>query len=213
MFHLPRSLPAQIVADVPVFEFMLPTEIELYDRIKAFRLDDSEALIPFSVKLVWEYRWSQIYTLRVIQEYKKFIFLVMVADHIVSPSAPVDRVWHLHMLYTRSYWNDFCGQVLQKPLHHSPSLGGKEEALKYAEFYRLTLETYQRYFGVPPEDIWHLRRPRNEIFRYQWIDRDQHWVIPNPFYCLRDWFSLKFLPKRLIVVFKLWWRLIMNSFY
>ena len=64
-----------------------------------------------------------IYAYRVIQEYKKFVFLAMVADHIVSPSTNVDRAWHLHLLYTRSYWDEFCGKVLKKPLHHTPSSG------------------------------------------------------------------------------------------
>ena len=114
---------------------MNPAEQNLYKRICNFNLDTPISIFPFSHKLSWEYRWSEIYTIRVIQEYKKFVFLAMVADHVVSPSTPVDRVWHLHLLYTHSYWDKFCGEVLNKPLHHSPSLGGKEEGLKYHYFY------------------------------------------------------------------------------
>lgn len=167
---------------------MTPSQVELYDRIKAFKLDLPDVLLPFSVKLAWEYRWSQVYTLRVIQEYKKFIFLAMVADHIVSPSAVVDRVWHHHLLFTHSYWDELCGNVLNKPLHHTLGFGGKEEALKNYHLYELTLETYQRYFGTPPEDIWDYPPMRSKNPSYQWIDRDRYWTIPNPLF----WFKYLF---------------------
>ena len=102
-----------------------PTQAELYKRICDFKLDPPSAILPFSAKLAWEYQWTGIYTYRVIQEYKKFVFLAMVANHIVSPPTAIDRVWHLHLLYTHSYWDEFCDKVLKKRLHHSPSLGGK----------------------------------------------------------------------------------------
>lgn len=161
---------------------MTPAESNLYARICKFKLDEPAAMSPFSVKLAWEYRWTEIYTLRAIQEYKKFVFLAMVADRVVSPSAPVDRVWHMHLLYTHSYWDKFCGEVLKQPLHHAPSLGDKEEGVKYQQIYEGTLGIYQRYFGTPPEDIWHHPRSRSEKFAYQWIDRDRYWLIPKLIY-------------------------------
>ena len=93
---------------------MTSAEADLYKRICDFKLEPPEAVFPFSYKLAWEYQWTGIYTYRVIQEYKKFVFLAMVADHIVSPPTAVDRVWHLHLLYTHSYWDEFCGQILKK---------------------------------------------------------------------------------------------------
>jgi len=88
-------------------------------------------------------------------------------------------VWHLHLLYTRSYWDEFCGKILQKTLHHSPSLGGKQEGLKYRHYYQQTLEIYQKYFGTPPPDIWHPPQLRSEKVSYQWLDRQQFWIIPK----------------------------------
>lgn len=158
---------------------MIPAESDLYQQICDFKLDPSFAIFPFSHKLAWEYQWSGVYTYRVIQEYKKFVFLAVVADHIVSPSTAVDRVWHFHLLYTHSYWNDFCEKVLKRSLHHSPSLGGKEEGLKYRRHYCQTLCTYQKYFGTPPPDIWDSPKLRSEKFSYQWIDRDRYWIVPK----------------------------------
>jgi hypothetical protein len=133
---------------------MNSVEADLYKRICEFDLDEPGASFPFSYKLAREYQWRRVYTLRAIQEYKKFMFLGMICDQIVSPPVPVDLVWHLHLIYTHSYWTKFCGEVLGKPFHHSPSLGGKDENLKYDRLYQQTLVTYQLYFGNPPSDIW-----------------------------------------------------------
>ena len=170
---------------------MNPLEAELYSKIKAFKLDFSNTIMPFSAKLAYEYRWSQVYTLRAIQEYKKFIFLAMVADHIVSPSAIVDRVWHHHLLFTHSYWDELCGKVLDKPLHHTLGFGGKEEAIKNYHLYELTIETYQRYFGTPPEDIWDHPPMRSKNPFYQWIDLNRYWIMPRPLY----WLKQKYLSQ------------------
>jgi hypothetical protein len=39
--------------------------------------------------------WSRPFALRAIEEYRKFVFLALVADHQVTPSDQVDQVWHL----------------------------------------------------------------------------------------------------------------------
>lgn len=156
------------------------TEKELYQKICNFNLDTPKAVFPFSYKLSWLCRWSKIYTFRVIEEYKKFLFLAMVTDHIVSPSEPIDVAWHLHLLYTKSYWDEFCGEIAKKPLHHSPGMGGIEEEQKYLELYKLTLKSYKKYFGTPPDDIWLSPNMRGEPFR--WIDAKKYWLIPNPVY-------------------------------
>jgi hypothetical protein len=158
---------------------MTSVEADLYQSIYNFKIDNSSAIFPFSAKLAWEYQWTAIYTYRVIQEYKKFVFLAIVVQQIVSPPTDVDRVWHLHLLYTHSYWDEFCGKILKKPLHHTPSLGGKAEGLKYQHHYQQTIAIYQKYFGTPPPDIWHHPKLRSEAISYQWIDRNQYWLIPK----------------------------------
>jgi hypothetical protein len=78
----------------------------------------------------------------------------MRAGHKVSPSPAVDAAWHEHLCHTRSYWDDLCGRVLGRPLHHEPSRGGAEEAAKHAAMYAQTLASYRRWFGEPPADVW-----------------------------------------------------------
>lgn len=158
---------------------MTPEQKDLYQRIRQFPLDDPSATFPFSMKLAWEYQWTGLYTYRAIQEYKKFIFLATIADRALTPSPAVDRVWHLHLLYTRSYWEDFCGGVLDRKLHHLPGSGRKEDGQKYYQQYCYTLELYEEYFGKPPLDIWNPPKLKGEAVSYQWVDRNRYWILPK----------------------------------
>ena len=96
-------------------------QAELYQRIQAFSLDNPDSDLSFSKRLARDNGWSAEYTQRVIAEYKKFAFLAVVAGHPVTPSDQVDQAWHLHLIYTHSYWGEFCPNVLQTPLHHGPT--------------------------------------------------------------------------------------------
>ena len=86
-------------------------QVELYRRIQAFEFDTAEVQWPFNGRLARENRWSEEFTLSVIKEYKKFAFLAMAAGHPVTPSDQVDQAWHLHLTYTRSYWEEFCAKA------------------------------------------------------------------------------------------------------
>lgn len=134
----------------------LPAEhVALWLRIQEYSPDDAGSSFPFSARLARENGWSPSYTHRVIEEYKRFIFLALIADHPVTPPVDVDQAWHLHLVYTRSYWEHFCGRVLQRPLHHEPTKGGGVEGQKFADWYSRTLVIYERIFGhAPPRVIW-----------------------------------------------------------
>jgi hypothetical protein len=156
-------------------------QVELYQRLQAFSFDQLDAQLPFSKRLARDNRWSLEYTQRVIEEYKKFTFLAVVAGHPVTPSDQVDQVWHLHLTYTRSYWQEFCPKVLQMPLHHEPTRGGSSEQLKFNDWYSRTLESYECFFGeVPPADIWSSPKIRfGRDLHFVRINTQQNWVVPN----------------------------------
>lgn len=123
-------------------------------KIMNYPIDDSDSILKFSRRLAMENNWTYDYTLRVIEEYKKFVILAMVAGHKVTPSDEVDQVWHLHLLYTEDYWMTFS-KLLPFPLHHGPTKGGKKEDEKYEDWYNKTLESYRKEFNSePPVDIW-----------------------------------------------------------
>jgi hypothetical protein len=135
--------------------FMNDDESALWERIRRFEIDDPATRFPFTARLARENGWPLSYARRVVAEYKRFVFLAMVAGHETTPSDEVDQAWHLHLVYTHSYWDELCGQVLGKPLHHGPTKGGGTEAVRFDEQYRRTLDSYQRWFSEePPSDIW-----------------------------------------------------------
>ena len=150
----------------------------LWTRIDGFPLDEHGVALPFSRRLARENRWTEAHTRRAIREYKHFMFLGCVADHPVSPSEDVDQVWHLHLVYTKSYWKDFCGEILKKPFHHNPTKGGVEESAKFEDWYAKTLESYRRFFGEEaPLDIWPPKSIHREL---KWVDTGSNWVIRKP---------------------------------
>lgn len=135
---------------------MIPAEHSaLWTAIQQFAFDDPVATITFSRKLANKQNWSAEYTQRVIEEYRRFIFLCCISPTGASPSKEVDEVWHLHLTYTHSYWIAFCRDTLGKEIHHHPSAGGDLENHKHQQWYQQTLALYQQVFDVPPPaDIW-----------------------------------------------------------
>jgi hypothetical protein len=126
----------------------------LWHRIQEYQFDDPTSAFPFSRKLAAENGWSHQFALRVLEEYRKFVYLGMNAGHKVSPSDAVDQAWHLHQLYSKEYWENFCPYILGRPFHHGPTKGGEENP-KFEHLYECTKSSYQRIFRTtPPEDIW-----------------------------------------------------------
>jgi hypothetical protein len=154
---------------------MKKEHLALWQQIATFKLDDAEAARPFSKKLAEENKWSEEKTLRVIAEYKKFLFLCVTQPNGASPSPTVDAAWHLHLTYTENYWGDLCRNILKTELHHKPSKGGMYEQNKHNTWYEQTLMAYTTTFGyIPPEDIWHYPTLFNPS---QYLDKNSPFLI------------------------------------
>jgi hypothetical protein len=160
---------------------MTPSQEILWKEIKSFELDDPESSLSFSDRLARENGWDLEYSLRTILEYKKFIFLLMVANHPLTPSDQVDQVWHLHLLYTHSYWEDLCENILKRKIHHGPTRGGKEEGEKFTNWYEKTKEVYLEFFNTsPPEDIWPSSKIRFSDIVFKRVNLKKNWIIKKP---------------------------------
>lgn len=157
------------------------------ERIQEFRFDGDVAALPFHERLARENAWSIGFSARAISEYRRFLFLAMVAGHPVTPSDQVDQVWHLHLLYTRSYWDRLCQEVLGRPLHHDPTAGGAHEQDKFGRQYGQTLDSYRRVFREePPTDIWPDGRIRfGEDVHFQRVNTQRAWVLTKPWRLFR----------------------------
>lgn len=129
---------------------------QLWAKLEKFSLDLPEIDFSFSDRLARENGWSKSFTDRVILEYKKFVFMSVINGKPLTPSDEVDQAWHLHLIYSHSYWVDMCNDLLGGfKLHHGPTKGGKEQSELFHVQYQRTLDTYREVFGEePPKDIW-----------------------------------------------------------
>jgi uncharacterized protein (TIGR04222 family) len=155
---------------------------DLYERLMAFQIDAPGVGLTFARRLARENGWSLAYAERVIVEYKRFLLLASEAGHVVSPSEQVDQAWHLHLTYTRSYWDGLCRDLLGRPLHHGPTKGGAAEQAKFIDLYNQTLASYERIFGEPPPgDIWSPADKRfGEDLRHVSVNTERYWIVPKP---------------------------------
>ncbi len=144
--------------------------------------DRPPPLRTFARRLAAKQGWSAPFAARVVDEYRRFLFLAVAAGRPVCPSEEVDEAWHLHLTDTRSYWHDLCAGVLGTPLHHDASRGGAEDGRRHREMYRATLAAYREWFGAdPPADIWPPAWRRFAASRRPAaIDLADHWVIRRP---------------------------------
>jgi hypothetical protein len=129
-------------------------DLPVWDALFRYTIGPADTALRFVDRLARENGWRRDYAERVLLEYKRFAFLAITAAHPVTPSDAVDQAWHLHLTYTRDYWERFCPEVLGRPLHHGPTAGGSAEQHRYFEQYAQTLRSYERVFGAPPADIW-----------------------------------------------------------
>ena len=152
----------------------------LWEKLECLNLEALGGRSTYAERLAKENGWSASFTARVIVEYRRFLFLAVKSEHPVTPSTVVDEAWHLHLLYTESYWEDLCGGILKQPLHHGPTQGGEAEERKFKDWYRKTLSSYERIFRVaPPEDIWPKQKTQGSMKRYRLVDTSAYYLLPR----------------------------------
>ena len=166
-------------ARVPAID---PSGDPLWQRIDAFKFDAPGTTLTFARRLARENGWSAAFAERVIAEYKRFCYLALIAGHPVTPSDAVDQAWHLHLSYSENYWDEFCANALEQPLHHGPTRGGREERVKYRDWYRATLAAYERVSGAPPPpDIWpEVWRRFLGVEAMRRVNASDNWIVPKP---------------------------------
>ena len=161
---------------------MNPAQQTLWEKILHFELNDPQAAFPFVQRLAMENGWKLSFAFRAILEYKRFMYLCCVSPTPMTPSDEVDQVWHLHLIYTRSYWQDFCRYTLQREIHHGPTKGGKTEDTKYNDAYENTLTLYHEHFAqVPPTDLWPPAKIRFAPMNFRRVNLNQYWLFPKIF--------------------------------
>ena len=119
-------LPAQMfVPYVKPVDPMTEDQREIYQRLNNLDLDkEKKSMVD---RLASENGWSKRFAMSVFHEYKRFVFLAKFSGHMVTPSYEIDQAWHIHLIYTKSYWNDMCQDILDMKLHHNPGTGDESD--------------------------------------------------------------------------------------
>jgi len=135
------------------FDELVPSQLK--DHVRAIFGGPNASTQAFASKLSRKLSWTHTFALRAIEEYRKFVYLGVVSDFIVTPPKVIDQVWHEHLLFSRPY-REFCRDVLERDFDHNPELvpsGEQTEAFHVQ--YASTLGLYRDEFNVmPPPDIW-----------------------------------------------------------
>lgn len=135
------------------FEHLVPTH--LLERLQATLGGPDASTHAFANKMARKLGWTPRFALAAIEEYRKFLYLGMVAPFQVTPPRVIDQVWHEHLLFTRGY-REFCDQVLKREFDHHPELmPSDEQTAEFQAQYDATCELYASEFDrVPPAAFW-----------------------------------------------------------
>lgn len=155
--------------------------LQMLTQLREFAIDPPGASLSFRARLARENGWTETEAGEVLDEYLHFIALTQFAGHEVTPSDSVDQAWHLHLTYTRNYWNQLCAELLGRPLHHGPTAGGPASDQRYRIQYGQTLRSYEQHFGYPPPARWWpaARERFAQSASARRIDTRVHWLIPR----------------------------------
>lgn len=135
------------------FENLAPPQF--LDRLAATFGSTDASTRAFANKLARKLGWTPAFARRAIEEYRKFVYLGVVSETVVTPPKVIDQVWHEHLLFSRAY-REFCRDVLQRDFDHSPELIPSAEQVElYEAQYHATLTLYHTEFNVaPPAAFW-----------------------------------------------------------
>lgn len=88
------------------------------------------------------------YTL--VEEYRRFMYLVGSTGETLAPSPIVDVVWQMHVEDEKAYFEDFCPRVIGRIIYHPDDLSRFEGDPAYAR----TLDCYADEFGPAQVQYW-----------------------------------------------------------
>eukprot|EP01083_Nonionella_stella_P044527 119856_1 len=91
------------------------------------------------------------------EEYAKFLVLkIHTNDYehkLLSPSAKIDQMWHLHLLHPTQYYS-FCRRYANGHIinHYPDAKNDGQQPLRLQN----TIRIYRETFGAPPSHIWEI---------------------------------------------------------
>ena len=85
-----------------------------------------------------------------VEEYRRYMYLVGSTGETLAPSPIVEVVWRLHAEDKKAYFEDFCPRVIGRTIYHPGDLPNFQDDPDYMR----TLEYYAEEFGRPQVQFW-----------------------------------------------------------
>jgi hypothetical protein len=114
--------------------------------------------------------WTDASARRIVEEYRKFLYLKALDGGVLTPPMAIDAAWHLHLGFPAEY-AAFCTEGLGRDLVHHEGLTRRQRLAAY----RRLLELYDAQFEFRPSDIWPdhggvlLRLTAMPVWRFPWL--------------------------------------------
>lgn len=126
------------------------TDRQLWHRLEGYSFHERPLTRSLVVRLEEETGHSTDICYTLIEEYRRFMYLVGSTGESLAPSPIVDLVWQLHIEDERAYFGDFCHRIIGRTIHHTPAATPLHEDPAYER----TLEYYTQEFGRPQVQFW-----------------------------------------------------------
>lgn len=122
----------------------------LWHRLEGYSFHERPLKQSLVDRLVQETGHSVDVCYILVEEYRRFMYLVGSTGETLAPSPIVDAVWRLHAEDTKAYFEDFCPRVIGRVIHHP----GEHPPFEDDPAYLRTIEYYAEEFGRPQVQFW-----------------------------------------------------------
>ena len=85
-----------------------------------------------------------------VEEYRRYMYLVGSTGETLAPSPIVDVVWQMHASDKKAYFEDFCPRIIGRTIHHPGDLPPFQDDPAYLR----TLDYYAEEFGRAQVQFW-----------------------------------------------------------
>lgn len=85
-----------------------------------------------------------------VEEYRRFMYLVGSTGETLAPSPIVDVVWKMHANDKKAYFDDFCPRIIGRTIHRPGDLPPFQDDPAYLR----TLDYYAEEFGLAQVQFW-----------------------------------------------------------
>ena len=124
----------------------------LWLKLNMMNAQGMQAFAPMMQMMEQQMGASTEMAQRVIEEYRKFLFLAMRAGHQVIPPGIINDVWMMHLQQAQNYWETLGEMITERPV--AQGLDAKSFQ-SMSDAWAATLQSYEKIFGTsPPMDIW-----------------------------------------------------------